>query len=398
MQRLWRLLRGYVIIKVKGAGLEAFLNRAAGAGVALWDVERLGPAMLVASVQIADFRRVRAVCRSQGWKVGLAGRVGLPFLLSAVFRRKALLAGALLSAAAVWVASSHVWFVHVDAYPGAPEEKILAVAASHGARPGALKSQVDPERLQRALLLEIDALSWAAVSIEGTRVVIHAAERVGAPSLSPGDVVARRDGIIQEIVAFEGIPVVGPGDTVKAGDVLISGFIPPGAPDHRRLLEEGKPPYVRADGIVKARVWYEGRAAVRTAVVDEVPTGRRAVAWELLLGGRSFRVGRLPRYDEAREQERSWEWAVGSLRIGLRRRLVEEVRREVRLLSEEEARREAIEAARARLEAVLPEAAPIVAGPELEVRVWEREGLPVVEAVIRSEAIEEIHGFRNIQF
>ncbi len=398
MQRLWRLLRGYVIIKVKGAGLEVFLNKAASEGIALWDTERLGAGMLVASVRAADFRRVRAVCRSQGWKVGLAAKVGLPFLLSAVLRRKALLAGAALSAAAVWVASSYVWFVHVDAYPGAPREQILAVAASHGLRPGSLKNQVDPERVQTALLLEIDELSWAAVSVEGTRAVIRAAERVGAPLFLPGDLIARKDGIIEEIVAFEGIQVVHPGDTVKAGEVLISGFIPPDAPEHRRLLEQGKPPYVRADGIVKARVWYEGRAAARTAVVDETPTGRQAVIWELSLGGRSFRVGRLPRYDAARELERSWVWTVGSFQIGLRRLSVEEVHREVKLLSEEEARREAIEAARARLEAVLPEGATFAAEPELEILAWERDGHRIVEAVIRAEVIEEIHGFRSIQF
>lgn len=400
MQRLWRLLRGYVIIKVKGAGLEAFINRAADAGIGLWETERLSTGMLVASVSVADFRRVRKICRAQGWKVALAGKMGLPFLLGEILRRKALLFGALLSAAALYIASNYVWFVHVDAPPGLPHDEILAVAASQGLRPGVPRSRVDRERLQTALLLEVDALAWAAVSVEGTRAVIHAAERVGsdASALAPGDLVARRDGVVEEVVVFEGSPVVQKGDTVRAGDLLIAGFIPPESPEHRRMLSEGRAPYVRADGIVKARVWYEGRATVRMAVTDEEATGKRSTLWELSVGGRSWRVGRAPGFEEHRQEERSWEGRIGPFEIALRRLHFEEVRRKVTFITEEEARREAIEAARARLEAVLPEGAGGTTDYEQEVLVLEREGRPVVEAAVRLEAIEEIHVFRNIQF
>lgn len=400
MQRLWRHLRGYVIIKVKGAGLEAFMNRAADAGIGLWETERLSTGMLVASVSVADFRRVRRICRAQGWKVALAGKVGLPFLLGEALRRKALLLGALLSAATLYVASNYVWFVHVDARPGLPHDEILAVAASQGLRPGVLRSHIDRDLVQRTLLLEVDELAWAAVSVEGTRAVIHAAERVGAgvSAFSPGDVVARKDGIVEEIVVFEGSPVVREGETVKAGDVLIAGFMPPESEEHRRMLAEGKAPYVRADGIVKARVWYEGRAAVRTAVTDEEATGRRSTLWELSLGERRWRLGKLPSFEALRQRERSWGGAIGPFEFGLRRLVVEELRREVTHVPEEEARRDAIEAARARLEAVLPEGAAATAAPEYEVLIVEREGHPVVEATIRVEVIEEIHGFRKIQF
>lgn len=397
MHRFWRLLRGYVIITVKGTGLEAFLNRAIDAGIGLWETERLSTGMLVASVSARDFRKVRKICRAQGWRVTLAGKVGLPFFLGALLRRKALVVGAILAAATVAWASSYIWFVDVDAEPGLPRDEILAVAASHGLRPGVPKSRIDRELVRTVLLLEIDELAWASVSVEGTRAVIHVAERAGISASAPGDVIARKDGIVEEIVVFEGSQVARVGDTVKAGDVLIAGFLPPGSAAHRRMLEQGKAPYVRADGIVKARVWYEGRAVVRLAVAEEEPTGRRRTLWELSLGDRRWRLGKPPQFAEARVRERSWTGKVGPFAFGVGRLVVEEVRREMRPVPEEEARRQAIEAARASLDAVLPAGVSAVE-PEYEVRVVDREGGPVVEATVRVEVVEEIHGFRKIQF
>ncbi len=80
IQRLWRFLLGYVVLKIRGPKLERFLNRAAKEGIAIWDAERLGQTMLVVRVSLAGFRRARRLCRAQGWRVSIAEKVGLPFL------------------------------------------------------------------------------------------------------------------------------------------------------------------------------------------------------------------------------------------------------------------------------------------------------------------------------
>ena len=46
IRHLWSNYWGYVIIKVKGKGLEEFLNGAATQGIYLWDVERLSRELL----------------------------------------------------------------------------------------------------------------------------------------------------------------------------------------------------------------------------------------------------------------------------------------------------------------------------------------------------------------
>src|SRR5690606_6021530 len=139
-----------------GPMLERFLNRLARADIPVWDVQRLTGGMLVASVSLSGFHRVRALCRAQGWKVAIVDRAGFPFIWAALGRRKMLVVGAMAAMVAVYVASGFVWFVQVDADEGVPTERIISVAAAAGLRPGTARERVDRHQIQRALLLEID--------------------------------------------------------------------------------------------------------------------------------------------------------------------------------------------------------------------------------------------------
>lgn len=402
IRRLWRYLFGYVIIKIKGARPERFLNRAARAGIWVWDTERLSTGMLVACVSLSGFRKVRALCRAQGWQVTIAQKVGLPFFIASLRRRKMLVAGGFLFIAALYTASSYVWFVEVDSIPELPRKRILEAAASAGLRPGVLRYEVDPHEVQKTLLLSIDEISWASVTLQGTRAIIHAAERAGgdAGRYSPGDVVAARDGIVQRVVPFHGYPVVEAGDTVREGDLLISGFVPPLEGAHRELLELGSAPYVRAYGIVRARVWYEGVASVRLQQIDEEPTGRtRRTVW-LGLGEWSWKLGRGPDPITAyRTEERTWALTLpGGWDVQLSDVRYHEVRRTAVSVDRAVAEQEALEAARSSLEALLPSGVTVISDPEESVELIEASPAPMVRAVVRVEVVEDIAKFRELQF
>jgi len=400
IEHLWRFLQGYVVLKIRGASLERFLNRAARAGVGLWDVERLSSGMLVARIPAGSFRTVRALSRAQGWRISIAEKVGLPFWAAALARRKGLALGALLALAALYVASGHVWFVEVQGDEGIPAARVREVAAAAGLRPGVRRDGVVREEIQKALLLEFDELSWASVHVRGTRAVIEARLRSGLdPVPRPGDLVAARDGIVEQVMATRGHPRVKKGDTVRRGDVLISGFIPPGEPLHRELLDAGQPPYVRAEGIVTARVWYEGTASVPLLQRREAPTGARAWGIEIELGRARVRLGGPPRsYQAHRQARRSWRGTLGSWTAGVHWITYEEVELELVELPAALAEEQARAAAAAQLEAEMPPGVSPVEGPYETVEITLEDGTPAVVVTVRAEAIADIATFREIQF
>lgn len=402
IQRLWRFLLGYVVLKIRGPKLERFLNRAAKEGIAIWDAERLGQTMLVVRVSLAGFRRARRLCRAQGWRVSIAEKVGLPFLGVRLLRRKMLVAGGLLALAAIYWASGYIWFVAIETEEGAPVEKILQVAEEAGLRPGVSRRSIDRYQIQRALLLEIDELSWATVQIQGTRAVIEANLRAGLPPsmTRPGDLVAARDGIVERVVVLNGRALVRAGDTVKRGDLLITGFIPPSDPAHESLVQAGNPPYVRAEGVVTARVWYEGKASVPLVQAVEEPTGARAWALELEWGPKRWRVGGPgSRFEALREERRSWLFSLSPARaVGLHWVTFQEVDRTFVEIPVEAAEESARMAAEAQLQAELPPGARVVDGPVVTVETSWDEGRPVLVATARAEVLQDLATFKEIQF
>lgn len=394
---LWRILGGFVVIKVKGPRLERFLSRLADAGIALWDAERLASGMLVARVRAADFRRIRVLCRRQGWSVAIVEKHGLPFLVARVLKRKLLALGAVGCLVALYVASGYIWFIDVSGEAGVSADRILAIAAEAGLRRGVRADALDRQRIQLELLLNVQELSWAAVHVQGTRALIEVAGRSALdPALTrPGDVIAARDGIIEKLTVLQGSPLVAEGETVRRGDLLISGFIPPDDPRHRQLLAAGKAPYVRADGIVTARVWYEGVARVRLVTEHLEPTGRRSWRLELFAGGHRLRVGQgegdFERF-EVRRTERVF--SVGSTPLGFAFARFEEVRARSEVVPEAAARELARQAALLDLEAKLPSPGAALGEPEVEVELVAGDGGPVVVARAKVEVIEDIRAYR----
>jgi len=111
--------------------------------------------------------------------------------------------------------------------------------------------------------------------------------------------VAGKDGIIEEILILDGQAAVEKGDVVAKGDVLISGIvIPQPSPyDFSEVEKELTPYLVRARGIVKARVWYEGYGECKLREEKTIFTGRERRTIHLITPWQKFRL-----YDSNKEK------------------------------------------------------------------------------------------------
>lgn len=328
MRTLWSYWQGYVIIKVKGAAIEEFLNLAAGRGIYLWDTERLSPNMLVARVSIDGFRALSDIVRAVPVQVRILQRVGFPFLLQKIRRRQTLLLGGLLSLLCIYFASSFLWFIQIEGVQKLDEELILQVLTEVGVKPGIRRSQLQPHQLEKHLMLEIPELAWVGVSLRGTLLQVRVVEKTGVEEekLVAGDIVAARDGLITQVVPFVGTPVVQEGETVHRGQVLISGDPALGrqlqvTPEVIRVDTAGggsERVYLRADGIVKARVWYEGHGEASSVRYREELTGKSTIGYRLQVGSFHWQWGckgpPFARY-KVEETVRHLEWSRLRVRL-----------------------------------------------------------------------------------
>ncbi len=79
---IWNSVAGYVIIEIKGKGLERFLNLAVQAGIEIWHVRRTGTTAITARVSVAGFYALHALLRGQNVRVRILEKRGLIMRLS----------------------------------------------------------------------------------------------------------------------------------------------------------------------------------------------------------------------------------------------------------------------------------------------------------------------------
>ena len=168
------------------------------------------------------------------------------------------------------VLASFVWSIEITGNEKLDTVFLENALAANGIKTGALKYRIDTRRAVDRMMLEIGRLSWISINIKGTKVKVQVRERKDIPEIVPRhipcDIVAQKDGIIRQVIAKEGIEAVAEGDTVKKGQVLISGRVPVKGDEKYRL--------VHALGTVRARTWYEDEAPVMFTRTETLRTGR----------------------------------------------------------------------------------------------------------------------------
>ncbi len=300
INRGWSYLTGYLNIEVTGEDLEAFINMAITRGIFLWEIRRVNERTLRARVRISGFFGLRHISRRTRCRMRIRGRRGLPFLAVKIRKRKMLALGGLLFLMILYGLASFVWVVNVSGTNQLEPEQILEAANRHGLRVGTLRSQLDKSLIEDQLKEDFPAASFINLQIKGTTVNIEIVEKVLPPELETerqaAHIVARRDGIIEDVVVMAGLAQVKPGDTVRKGEVLISGIVPPAAEQEQMPgvilpppLETG-PRYVHAKGIVKARIWYEGYGDAYLVEKEELDSGEQTQQFWLNLRGKEVLV------------------------------------------------------------------------------------------------------------
>ncbi|GAW93442.1 sporulation protein YqfD [Calderihabitans maritimus] len=312
MRRLGAYLWGYLVILVHGGSPEKFINLTLNRGIRIWDLSWLEDHALLAKVPVAHFKPLRHVARKSGCRIRIRKKVGLPFLYWHFRKRKTLLLGPVLFLLFTYLLGSFVWTVEVSSQKElryVKKNDILRVAEKQGLKPGTLKRNINIEAVAKAIEKSFPQISWVGVEIRGTRASIQVVEKVLLPKEEeekiPSHLVAAKDGVITEILVLAGEARVTQGDTVKKGQLLISGVIHPEGP--KSSLQ-----YVRARGIVRARVWYTAEATAPLVKEEEYLSGRTARHLSIRTGGREIFLSgprRIPfKNFEVEKEIKTWKW------------------------------------------------------------------------------------------
>ncbi len=265
-------LGGVITVRVRGPYPEKIINLALSRGLFLSDVKRDGQDVYF-SVRRSGYKPLAGIAEKFGYEVEVLSRKGLPYYRRALRRRWMMLIGALVFVLMLYILSSFVWFLEVRGTNNVTTEAVIRSAANFGLQRYAFKGSLNKTLIEEGILREIPELSYVQVTIKGVKATIKVVEKVlpGEQITGPCNLVAKRGGIVEEVMVLDGTAMVQKGDTVGTGNILISGTIIP----QGEYPDDMVPPprLVRARGVVKARVWYEGYGEHPLLEEKTVPTG-----------------------------------------------------------------------------------------------------------------------------
>lgn len=238
-----------VTVRISGKGCEDFFNLCSQNCIYLSDV-RHDEYGAVCRISSADFRRVRGCVKKSGVHLSIIRKSGLGLYLKRHRKRYGFFAGAVITVLIMVYLTSCIWVIDINGNKYVDDSTIVTALKNHGLHVGSFRFGHDIKQLQNDVLLDVDSLAWLWVTLDGTRAVVDVREKGDSVDVMDNDtaynIVASCDGYITDIIAKSGQKVIARGDTVKKGDLLISGISSTNFHGNR---------YIHSDGIVMAQTW-----------------------------------------------------------------------------------------------------------------------------------------------
>ena len=225
---IWSALGGMLDVEVTSAEPEQTWEILTKQGMELFCTEQISALTYRVRIRRRDFGKLRKILEKKGGTVEVRGRLGWYWGLRGLLRRPVLLIGSTILLAAGLYLPSRVLFVRVEGNTSVSQRDILEAAEACGIEFGASRREVRSEKVKNALLAQLPQLQWAGVNTAGCVATISVRERAEQPetehSGNVSSLVAARDGYILSATVTNGTPLVRVGQTVTAGQTLVSGY------------------------------------------------------------------------------------------------------------------------------------------------------------------------------
>lgn len=274
---LWNYFRGYVIVEVSGYSIDKFIRLAVSNHVVLWKVVRRKDKLYLHTT-IQGFKRLKPYAQKARCRLRITEKKGMPFLTFKYRKRWIFAIGSILFAIGIYILASFVWLVDVAGNERLDTSELITTLETAGYTTGKLKGSLDLRQAEKVLMNTYPEIVWAGIEFEGTKMVVQVSESIPKPEVyekgAPCDLIAKRDTLITSIVTDKGMPKVKVGDTVKKGEVLISGSIP--------LEDEHGTIYVTESiGKVKGKTGYSLKATLPLQRIQKDYTNEVATSYSV---------------------------------------------------------------------------------------------------------------------
>lgn len=144
----------------------------------------------------------------------------------------------------MWASSFFIWDISVRGNQTLSELEIRSALKACGIREGSFWPGLVPEETRNKMMARLPELAWMAVNIRGSRAQVEIIERRAKPDIEGEkpccDLAAARDGTVTYVSAEVGKPLIREGQSVREGEILLSGTVDLVTSELRTVRARGK--------------------------------------------------------------------------------------------------------------------------------------------------------------
>lgn len=228
LTKIINFFRGVITVKISGTRCEQVLSILHRNNVNLYKMYRPDEQSVCFAIFEKHFEKLQKICADYRMDVDVLKMSSAKSVFGRYKKRWGIAAGLLLMIGMLAVFNCFIWDVQVSGCDEKMSEADVKLKFERlGIGVGSLRFGKDISALENQFLLENDEVIWVSVNMRFTTAYIELRERNGKQVEiydfdSPCDIVAARDGQIVSMVVSSGVPLVEVGDSVCAGDKLVS--------------------------------------------------------------------------------------------------------------------------------------------------------------------------------
>lgn len=224
--KVLRFVLGYITFSFKNGFRDDFINDCFCSGIRLKNIKIVGDT-LVAECSPKDYKRLHSIAFAHGGVVKVEKRHGVFLALSRYSNRVGLAIGTVACIILFSILSGFIWNIEIVGNDKLSQSEISNFLDENGFRTGAFWKSVDKSVVEDLMMAGFDEIAWVHINRFGTTARVEISETVEKPNVveenSATNLKATKDGVIVSAITYNGWQAVKVGESVRAGDILVSG-------------------------------------------------------------------------------------------------------------------------------------------------------------------------------
>ncbi len=227
--KLKNLLLGYSVISLDEKNSHFLINACIKCGIP-YEKAKISDGRLFLRTSLFSAKRLRRLLLESDAEFDEKNG-GLPIFLEKYKKRYGIMVGIAIFFLINFFAPKYVWDIRISGNNLMTASQVRDELASVGFDLGYKIGKEDIDKVTNAVLMRSDRISWMAINMNGSVAYVEIREKIGKKSEfetdphSYSNVVATRDGIIDRVEVLRGKSEVIEGQSVREGELLISGVI-----------------------------------------------------------------------------------------------------------------------------------------------------------------------------